>query len=693
MDIIEYRNNMYEEIKVAANVNITDVSSEFIDYVSNVLIDAEEIEDYTESYFETSGKKNRKIQIDGFFFDQVDNSCVLIIADFLNNPKMSTITNAKIEKLFLRVEAFILHSINGYIEKNSEESSIGYGLALQIKNDIKKITKFRIFIYSDQILSKSVKSLKKEKISNIPVEVNVWDIERLMDLEFSSFGKETIEIDFNDYKIKGLPCVRGVESVKENYKAFLMTIPGNVLADLYLEHGSRLLEGNVRSFLSTRGKVNKKIRETIIKKPEMFFAYNNGIAATATEIEYEETGYGLLIKKIKNLQIINGGQTTASIANASLKKEGDISKVYVPMKLSVVDKEIADKIIPEISKSANSQNKVSDADFMSNHSFHIRVEEFSRKIFAPAVDGHQYQTTWFYERARGQYVQAQMKLTKAERKRFALKNPKNQMIKKVDLAKYLNTLDLKPYIVSKGSQASARYFDSEMKKKWDKSDIQFNQLFFKQMITMAIIYKSVEKIVSKQEWYKAIKSYRANIVTYAISIVLNEIKKKGDKILDYNYIWNVQKLPIELENQMIITTKEVYNFITRDDRLTLNVTEWCKKEICWQRAINTNWTFNDSMDKILIEKSVQKEKNVESKKTQIVKNEIDAEMEVIQRGSKYWKDMRNWAMEKKIISVIDKEIMNVAINFEYTGKLPSPKQSRRILKIREKISLEGYICD
>jgi len=358
MDIKDYRDNLYEDIKAAAVANTTDVTSEFISYISEALINAEELSDYTESYFEATGKGNKRIQIDGFQFDEVDNSCVLIITDFNNQPEITTITNTQINRLYSRVEAFIDHSINGYISRNCEESSAGYGLSLQIKENYKDISKFRVFIYSDQELSKRVRSLKKDPINNIPMELNVWDIGRLRDLELSELGKESIEIQFSDYGIKGLPCVKGVESTKENYKAFLMTIPGHILADMYLEYGSRLLEGNVRSFLSTRGKVNKKIRETIIKKPEMFFAYNNGIVATATEIEYDESDYGMIIKRINNLQIINGGQTTASIANAFLKKEGDISKVYVPMKLSVVDKEIADKIIPEISRSANSQNQV-----------------------------------------------------------------------------------------------------------------------------------------------------------------------------------------------------------------------------------------------------------------------------------------------------------------------------------------------
>ena len=102
----------------------------------------------------------------------------------------------------------------------------------------------------------------------------------------------------------------------------------------------------------------------------MFFAYNNGIAATATEVDTEQTPEGLVITRIKDLQIVNGGQTTASIANAVLtarKNEFiDLERIKVPMKISVLDHDMSEKIIPKISEYSNSQNKVDASDFFSN---------------------------------------------------------------------------------------------------------------------------------------------------------------------------------------------------------------------------------------------------------------------------------------------------------------------------------------
>ena len=234
-----------------------------------------------------------------------------------------------------------------------------------------------------------------------------------------------------------------------------------MLANIYLAHGTQVLEGNVRAFLSVRGKVNRGIRKTILSEPEKFFLLNNGITVTSSGIETEIRAEGLLIKEINDLQIVNGGQTTASLANAIVKDKVDLSNVQVMMKLSVLSShEVAVKLVPEISRASNSQNKVDEADFFSNHPFHIKIEELSKKILAPAVDGNQYQTAWFYERARGQYTVAQMKLTVGQAKSFQLKNPKQQVINKTDLAKYMMTYDGYPHESSKGAQSVMRKFSS-----------------------------------------------------------------------------------------------------------------------------------------------------------------------------------------------------------------------------------------
>ena len=164
-------------------------------------------------------------------------------------------------------------------------------------------------------------------------------------------------------------------------------------------------------------------------------------------------------KSLKNLQIVNGGQTTSSIYYA-FKKNIDISRIKVQMKLSVIEKkELIDKIIPEISRCANTQNKVDSADFSSNHKFHTTIEKISRRrSYKP--QGQSYTNTkWFYERTRGSYNDTRNKIMdRQKRKSFDAECPKKQMFVKTDLAAYVNSWNQKPFLVSLGPQKNFLIF-------------------------------------------------------------------------------------------------------------------------------------------------------------------------------------------------------------------------------------------
>ena len=203
-------------------------------------------------------------------------------------------------------------------------------------------------------------------------------------------------------------------------------------------------------FFSFGAKSIKGIRNTIQNEPEMFFAYNNGLTTTAESVETDTARER--IRSVTNFQIVNGGQTTASIFTATKKDKAALSKVYVQVKLTVIPPERAEVVVPRISEYANTQNKVSAADFFSNHPFHLRIEELSRRIWAPSPVGGLRETHWFYERARGQYANAQANLTPAKLREFLAKNPRPQMFTKTDLAKFEYSMSMRPHIVSSPAQ-------------------------------------------------------------------------------------------------------------------------------------------------------------------------------------------------------------------------------------------------
>ena len=255
---------------------------------------------------------------------------------------------------------------------------------------------------------------------------NVWDLARLEKWDSTGQASEDRTIDFAGEFGGALPALKA-SSASEKLESYLAVIPGPQLAAIYDKWGARLLEANVRSFLQARAATNKGIARTIRDTPDLFFSYNNGISATADLVDVAEGPDGLRITTITNLQIVNGGQTTGSVHAALKTSKENLKDVFIQMKLTVVPRDQSEDIVPKISEYANTQNKVNAADFFSNHPFHVRMQDFSRRVIAPKAEGSRFETKWFYERARGQYLDERTKRTEAQRKKFELENPKSQL--------------------------------------------------------------------------------------------------------------------------------------------------------------------------------------------------------------------------------------------------------------------------
>src|SRR6185312_2397647 len=131
----------------------------------------------------------------------------------------------------------------------------------------------------------------------------------------------------------------------------------------------------------------------------------------------------------------------------------DLSEILVPAKITVVDGKLLDDLVPRISRYANSQNVIREADFEANSPFHVSLERLSRSVWAPAPDGGTRQTHWYYERVRGQYqVDLARQRPPARRRDFRLENPANQRFSKTDVAKYEMTYLGHPHVVSLGAE-------------------------------------------------------------------------------------------------------------------------------------------------------------------------------------------------------------------------------------------------
>lgn len=689
MDLDEFRKEMLETVRIRAESNLDFNRASFVDEVGDRLTDAEEFVDFVACRFEGLSNK-KKLKIDGYAFDDADNSLALLVSDFSNDDLMPTFNKKEAVDAFARLQAFVEEALQGNLTDGSiEESQPAHGLASDLMDWQSKIAKYRFYLASDGQLKTNTKDWPEVSIGGSPAEFHIWDITRFYTAHISATGRGELIVEFAE---QGLPCLTAAQSEGE-YQAYLCMIPGVVLAGIYDRYGSRLLEGNVRSFLSTRGKVNAKIQQTIRNQPEMFFAFNNGIAATAEDVVLENTSSGLRILSATNLQIVNGGQTTASLAMAGRssvgKRDGaDLSKVMVQMKLSVLPADKSSALIPEIARYANSQNKVSDADFFANHPYHIRLEEFSRRLFASSSGGAQHGTHWFYERARGQYINEQTKLTPAQKRQFELQNPKSQLLTKTDVAKLENTWRGMPHKVSMGAQKNFMLFAESIAKSWSDDEKQFNEDYFRNLVAITILFRRTELLVKQQEWYQG--GYRANIVTYTLAKLNDMIFEQAPgQCMNLRKIWDTQSICPEIIEQIIIIAKRVFEMLTDSKRPKDNVTEWAKMQACWDRIRLENVQLNISVLAALQDLSVLSDEAKQAKKIQSTDNGIATQVAVLKVQGSQWGLMRVWGIENKLLTQKQSELLQVASQIPL--KLPTEKQCMQIWQIHELLIEEGYV--
>ena len=555
-------------------------------FFENVCEELIMIGDLTPNYTYAEFQK-RGMEVFGYDFDNERQVLSLLVHQFFQEDSVETLTQGQIDTKFKRLSTFFERSING-LYKDLEEAYESYSMAFNIYKwyKEKEISKIRLLILSDGKSTRNLQEIPNSKIIDVEVEYRIIDINYLYKIFLSQ--NNSVEFEIADIEIPALL----VDTNSDNYKSYLAYMNGLTIANIYDKFGQKLLEQNVRTFLQFRGKVNKGLRNTIEYNPEMFFAYNNGLTVTATDVKVENEK----IVNIKNLQIVNGGQTTSAIYAAWKNGKLDVSKINVQIKLSVVlDENKKDEFVSKVSEYANTQNKVNKSDFFSNSPFHKEFKDYSKRVWAPVKSGSQQRTHWFYERVRGEYLNEQAYLTKVQKKQFRIENPKNQMIDKTFLAKSENVWQEIPYIVSKGAQYSFDEFAKQVTKKLEEDNLAITEKYFKDAIAKVIIFKETEKIVSNAIWYNG--GYRAQAVAYTLSYLAYYIGLQK-KYLDFESIWQNQELPQELKNTIYQVGEIVYQDITNPPEGNANVGQWCKKTLCWDKVKKIN--INLDIDEFLI---------------------------------------------------------------------------------------------
>lgn len=531
----------------------------------------------------------KNIAVNAYSFDDENHVLDLFVADYnfeQNEEDLLSINMTAVAEIANRAKRFVTNAKS--LLQTIDHSLEAYDLAKVIDEEIDSLNEINIFVVTNMYYA-SNKPVEMTIPGIETVNVQVWDIDRVQQLITSEQAIETDYIDFErDYgETFEMMFVPDPSSGVKEFDCYVGYISAELLAKAYDEWGQKLVERNVRSFLQARGGTNKGIRDTL-KDPfqrKMFVAYNNGISTVARTGDFEPVKDGVNQYKIKGLsgwQIVNGGQTTASIHKAY--KEGiSLKDVYVQAKLTIlqvnefVSKDqhlLEDEMISRISQYANTQNKINKSDLLANTRFMSDLEKFSRNIWIPAKDGRRPESKWYFERARGQYmVDINRRKRGKEQTDFKKQYPKDKVLTKVDLAKYFMSWEGYPHVSSKGGEEAFKKFMDLNKSFWSGStQDKITLSVYQKLIARAIINQRVKEIVDEMK----LRGYKANVIYYTVAMLHHIYSEQIDLV----GVWEEQSLSEKWDDIIRIIADKTLSYL-KESAGERNVTQWAKQEACW----------------------------------------------------------------------------------------------------------------
>jgi hypothetical protein len=591
LEFKEYVHDFNQDIRARASSNSTEVEEAFTEAMSDLLVEFGEVDDY---YPCTWLDRNIGARVDAYYFDD-DMETVSLMVNVWKGwngelDEEGKVANRDIDSAVKRATNFATRALTGKLPSDRiDETHPAYDLAVTIQENHKDLTRVRIIVLSDGIAP------QREGISSnfgdVEISVVIWDIQRVFS-RAKSGTRVGIKIDFNDYG-GAVPCV-AQRSANGFYTTYLAFVTGEMLADLYDHHKTRLLEMNVRVFLSQRVKVNQGIRDTILNEPSMFGAYNNGITVYAEDLETTLLDDGrLALSRVHDFQIVNGGQSTASLYHTRRSMKCRLDDVFVQMKIMVIHEaakppqmkepaRLSDLLVPRIGRFSNSQNRVQMSDLQANDPPHPELHAISLRIPAPDPTGGNIETFWFYEKSRGAWDERRRLegKTVATKRLFDAKYPRHQRFEKGLFSKVWYAHHEKPDIVSLGPQKCFAAFNSELlseEVKLAKDSPGYWLGYFKRTVALIIIWNSLEKRIKALIRDHVYQSYAQNLTAYTISL----FSASTHRLLNLEGVWNAQDVPVPVISYLLALSEVVHEHILDVPLGVTHVPEWCKRGDCW----------------------------------------------------------------------------------------------------------------
>jgi len=608
--------------------------SNFINNIIPSMLDAKLIdtEDFTETYYSTE-IDGAPIKINGYIINDSGERLQLFILNdesiSLDSKNLEISLKEYYDGIFKKATNFTNKAIKGHLNDIQDIGAIN-ALINQMSSSLgaDQFDVVEIFLVSatatvtgsGSTVQPKRKDFKDEKVkirytkNRESIEKEILILKRLVDLNFlyrvliSQGNREALTINFEeqfDFKIEAIKAAD-----ETNFESYLCVLPADILAELYKRFSSRLLEKNVRSFLQFRG-VNLGMRKTLTKDPEKFIAFNNGLTITASNKEIETIKDKIYIKSLSDFQIVNGGQTTASIYFS--QKDGiDVSKVKVMAKINVaknVSEEDLNELISSISEFSNSQSKVTTVDLRSRNPQLNKIKALSESIITPSG------RKWFFEKSKGEFNTKLRIAGQSGKNRIEKEYPKEYRFTKEQLGKYYSSWGDEPYKVKKGGEAIFRKFIEDISTEENERKLNIDRNFYELLISRIILFKSLEEIHGARN--NAIGQLRSAVVPYTMSILFSKTEgdKKNTNTFDLAKLWAKEgledDLKIYLKELMILVNELIKKYAKSDD-----LGEYSKKKEMWDDIYNSHeikdFLNSDNSAKIFNKYSISK-KDLEKK--------------------------------------------------------------------------------
>ena len=645
----------------------------FLTWAIDQITEVGETEDLALANYEAKGRA-----VDGYYYSDHDGRLDLYLTDYRRAASAYTVYKAEVSQSLKRVSNFFAY----YKKANAKSLEIEHP-AFDLVETIRKseINLVRVFLITDG--TSTLSKIDDDEAAGVKVQYQVWDSPRFIRNKESGVFEEDIEVVVKEYGFDGLPCSTAAGS--KSVKTLQCVFPGDFVADLYRNFSSRLLERNVRAFLSFRTKVNKGILATIEEDPANFLAFNNGLTITTQKIALSKDK--TRIQKMLGVQIVNGGQTTNSLFRAKYSEGLDLSKVFVPVKLCVLSPDTMETFAPLIADFANSQNAVRRSDISSSNPFYRDIEKSSRSILAPAVGGAQRETKWFFERVRDQYAdELSRKNTPAQKKRFENEYPRKQKFDKADLAQCWGVWYQEVEDASLGTEKYNPQFLENIKndkRKFDSSDPEGS---FRRLIAMVIIRKKVLERVRKKKFGH---SYPGNTTDYTIAVISNCAQMR----INFEEIWQNQNLTEEFFEAVDFVAPIVGDTI---------------KDLCYKHGViarelakGKKKVDGQTLFQILLGKITKlpvdrlstagKQSQIKRELKSDAVEELEEEIKLVEEaGSALIWEVATWARETNNLQPWQRGILGSVGKLLDRGRSPSIKQARQVVKALDEAKAIGF---